>query len=377
MTTRTDLRPTPTRALKAAKVRPVRRSLLRDTVRTYRQVPPGWVALAALLGVGLTGAVALTSGYDPARVMGIAAVLAVLVDVAFRFPSVAATVAVVSAATVLVSPFGLLYAAAATAGRPDPSGALATAAVLFAVTGILAHHTSCGRPWVTTLLFVVSFFTAGPLLLTLAPWFGFGWVWLLSLTILALRGGAPRCAWSRLRRSRAAHAPAGDVVAPAGESGEVGEDATARSALLLDALPASHHALNIGSEQGQIVVGPAGAFLIRSRQTNARVREDLRRGLVCGNVPLADTLDKAATHASDLSARIKTPVTPMVVLHDATLPMGHFSTELISGRQRKASVRVLNASTLVEALTERPGTLSGRQVRRLARRTAKMIDRAT
>lgn len=360
------------------------RQQYRAAVAAYRRIPLKWLGIGAVLALGVIGAGAHSIGAHPVPVIVTVAAVMTVLDLSSRFPGIAATITVVIASSVLAAPMASLYAAAATRGTQfDQAGAVATLVATLTLAGLLAHRTSRGRPWVTTLLVALTITLLSPWLLLLAPTMGFLWAWVAMTVVLFLRGGGIawiRDQWQELtdvltrRRIKATAMPVEVRDLDAKQTAQVD------TAQILADLPAEYtvfhdRRLPSGTRLDHIVVGPTGVFLIEAHKFKGRVIEDPTAGLTHATVPVADILNQTDTAAATIHARLGSRavrVHPVVVIHDAVLPTSRAQVALSAGSTTLGTVTILAPSALLAEIIDPEPVCPTRQVTRLVSR----IDRA-
>lgn len=168
----------------------------------------------------------------------------------------------------------------------------------------------------------------------------------LAATIAVVRG-----LWGR-RRSTEAWA-----------KGAIGEELTAD---LLARLPAGfivRHDLRLPGSRANIdhlVIGPSGVFTIETKHYRADV--DIRRDGVWSRGRRLDKVVAQAQRQSQAVARVlDVPVQAVVVIHGGRVSIDRGAAAVVDG------VRFCSGRRLLQAVTERPATLSEVDVARLCR----------
>lgn len=354
-------------------------SILRGAAAAYRRTSWRRRLMSAALLLGILAAGCVSQHVAPWLPVLIGAGVLFTLHLVLRFPGATATVLVLAAFAPLATPIGLLYTLAATNGRADFSTSGLTLLAASILVALLAHRTSRGRAWLTTLYALAAVALVGPLLLRVLPSLGFLVAYLCAGLVLFLRGGG----WPRMRgttrrlRRRFSRKPQ----EPRTQAAE--EQATA--ALLAD-LDASHvvlHGLLLpnGTAADHLVVGPGGIFLIDSQARTGRVREDAKRGLVHRDEPLASSFAALLTARSAVATELHVPVdeiTPLVVIHQARLPESRARVALFDpAGKRTGDVLVLAPDRLIPEIDTGIADLSPRRVKRLARRARRRLLPAT
>jgi hypothetical protein len=361
--------------------------LFQQAVDGYKSVSNQRAVITGVLLVAVVGAAAYSIGSPPLNAMTLLAVLLLAGHATLRFPAIAATTAVVAVSSVLAIPFAQIYAAAASGPYADMTGAIATLTATMALAGLVAHRTSRGRPWVTTLLVAAAVMFVGPFFLVIAPWLGFAWAWTVTAVVLFLRGGG--WAWmvdqfTALTDIAARHRDKTATTLRNTPDAST-QSAEALTAALLATLPAGYtvfhdRRLTSGARLNHLVVGPTGVFLVESRQFKGRVVEDPTHGLTHHTMAIADFLNDTDAAAGMLRRGLRLKevhVYPVAVIHDAVLPSNRSLVALSSGDDTLGVVTVVGPSALVSHITASNVILSERQVRRVLARLARACPPAS
>jgi hypothetical protein len=340
----------------------------RGVAAAYRRIPM-WVALAGgVLLTALIAAITHTVNGNPATVATSAAVtagLATAAHLSLRRPDIAATIIVLLAATAFAPPVALAYASGASRGITDPTSAIATLVITYALIALFAHRTSRGRAWITTLLAVGAVMLVGPFLLLLHPPLGFGWAWLAATTVLWLRGGGTT--WVRDLRHRFARDYHAAVAEETVETNRAA--ACAATAAILDDLPAGYTTFHgrrtprVNKRESHrvdhLVVGPTGLTVITTHAFKGRVIDDPDHGLVhdaANPVDISGLLNDADVLASIVATRTKLgwlPVRQITVIHDAVLPAKRSRVGLVAVSGKTLGViTVMSPDMLLDHVTD-------------------------
>lgn len=355
------------------------RSDYRAHLATYRTVPLKWLLLVATILVGIVAAAAFSLNIAPGLPAAVAAAALLVTHVIVRFPSGTATVAVLVGFFPFTAPIAAMYAYAASGRNADLAGSTLTLIAAALVTALLAHRTSRGRPWLTTLLAVLAISLAAPFLLYAAPSLGFYAAYLASGLVLFLRGGGIAwfaAQWESLRdtisRLRDRQVPA--EITDRKRAVE-GEQRTAAHLADLDDRHTVLHDLAMPDGRGNIdhlVLGPAGVFVIESQKYKGVIREHRTRGLEHNGRPLAGTFHSVLGERAAVAKALRIPedaVQALVVVHDAVLPSDRTRVALFTGTgERLGDVLVLAPAALHDEIVTGIEVLSKRQMTRLLRR---------
>lgn len=378
--------------------RPTTRQQFRDLTALYHQVPIAWLALALALTVGVVGAAAYSLGTPPGLIMAGTAATLVVFDQATRFPAVAATVAVVVVSSVMATPFATVYAVSAAQGPVDEQAAVLTVTLTLILAGLLAHRTSRGRAWVTTLIIAAAIMFVGPFLLLLNPWLGFAWAWLVMGIVLFARGGG--AAWiidqterltyplrrlTQPRRATSREQQTGTPADRAAEERTAKATACQATADLLADLPGDyvvfHHRHLTGRVSiDHIVVGPHGVAVVVSEQFKGRISEHPTHGLGHHRVDVAALLNDTDAIAAKVAKAMRLKnlsVTPILVIHQAVLPTLSARVALTSHGTSLGVVTITDPRALLDTISAQPTTCDTRRIRRIVARINRVCAPAT
>ena len=365
----------------------VRRTRFADLARAYRRVPASWLLAGYTAATILTAAGAFSLHHPVLATTGVAAGSAVVTDLTLRRTSLVATLLVVIAGMGMATPVATLYGFVATNGRPDIPGGVLTLTLTYLLAAMLAHRTTRGRPWVTTLMVVAAVTFLGPFLTLVYPPLGFGWAWVLTTLIVTLRGGG--WAWflnqkarlcDHLRQARDRDAADADR-----------ESARAATANLLTGLPATYTVLHNRSSPkdrlapaghlDHVLVGPSGVTVVFSHRFKGRVTDDTDHGLTHHSVDIGQLLNDANTLTCLVGSAMRLdadlPYRTLVVIHDAVLPHRAARIGLEHDGTPLGTVTVVTPDALLEQLHTAPEVLDAHRVRRVVARTNKICPPAT
>ena len=324
-------------------------------VEQYKQVSPRHLMVAAALVLTLVAAYQQSHHGAVALPMAVALLALVLGDLTVRFPSVVATTSVLAVFAAVASQVGTMYAIPATGGRTNgPAGHL-TVVLIAALTGLLAHRTSRGRPWVTTLYAVAAVSLVGPPLLLLVPSGGYLLAYVVAGAVLFGRAGGIWWMLDGARRySGVLGKPSGvtlGVRKPANAvkplSQRKAEKATAALLNTLGTAFTVMHDLGIPGHDvnvDHLVIGPSGVWLVETVSASGVVREHPKRGLEINGVPVAQTLDEVMFRADQVSRELDgRAVQALVVVHGAVLPSARTRVALLNAAGEQVGEVVLLA----------------------------------
>lgn len=351
----------------------------RQAVAAYRRVPGKWILIVDALTIAIVTAGAFALHKDPLTAGLITASILAGIEFVARYAQVAATVAVVTLAIAFTLPVSTFFAAAANSGAVDMNGATLTWVVSIALVGVLAHRTSRGRPWLTTLLAALAAVPGGLLLLSVQPAAGFAAAWAVMAAVLWLRGGGG--AWLKDQAAELRDVIARRRTPTTGlpvRMYDLSEKYAAETATgtLLATLPEGYtvmhdRRLSDGTPIDHLVVGPTGTYALTSHTIKGRISDDPTVGLTHPKIPVAPLLYAVATAADALTRRTRltgVTVSPLLVVHRAVLPTPRSRVRLSNATGGLGEVALLAPAVLLDTLTDGPTEHTPRQVKRIVAR---------